>query len=280
MTPEQIKSIRNKTGLNQKEFCEKYNFALSTFRKWEKGDNPPGKTSVKRLENIHLSLSDNDSFDFNMELDMGDFDIDFDFGSMEPRYMKPRLEPEIEQEFLQYLKAKELAKDIDISENSRHFYFLSGSFYFGDFIEALIVEKNYHVKNLTISTLSLNDNNVDSMANLLNGDYVDQLNLIVSHYFYSHERHNLIPYLFKELDKDDKFQIAVCRSHCKIVLLELYSGEKIVIHGSANLRSSGNEEQMKIEENKEMYDFAYDYQMEKMKKYYVIDLEQKKENYG
>ena len=183
MTPAQIKSIRNKTGLNQKGFCERYNFAVSTFRKWEKGDNPPGSTSIKRLENIHMSLSNSDSFDFNMELDMNDFDMDFDFGDgLDTRYLKPRIEEDLGEEFLQYSKAQKLAEDIEITPGSRHFYFLRGTFYFGDFIEALIVEKNYHVKTLTVSTLSLNDNNVDSMANLLNGDYVDQLNLIVSHY--------------------------------------------------------------------------------------------------
>jgi transcriptional regulator with XRE-family HTH domain len=279
MTAEQIKSIRSKTGLNQREFCEKYNFAVSTFRKWEKGDNPPGKTAVKNLEKINISLSNSDSFDFNMELDMDDFNIDFDFGGMDTRYMKPKIGEELKKEFLQYSKAEDLAANCEIKKNFRMFCFVAGTFYFGDFIEALIVKKNLHVKNLTISTLSLNDNNVDSMANLLNGDYVDQLNLIVSHYFYSHERWNLIPYLYKELDKEDKFQIAVCRTHCKIVLIELYSGEKIVIHGSANLRSSGNLEQMMIEENKEMYDFAYNYQMEIVKKYHVIDLEEKKEMY-
>lgn len=272
MTPEQIKAIRNKTGLNQKEFCEKYNFALSTFRKWEKGDNPTGKTSVKRLENIHLSLSDNDSFDFNMELDMGDFDMDFDFiDTMDTRYMKPKLGEEVKEEFLSYSKAIDLARDYDVKKRSRLFAFLKGSFYFGDFIEALIVEKNLEVKELTISTLSMNENNVDSLANIMNGGYCDKLNLIVSHYFYSHERGNLIPYLYKELDKDDKFQLVVCRSHCKIVLLELYSGEKIVIHGSANLRSSGNVEQMMIEENKEMFDFAYEYQRTMIDRYKTID---------
>lgn len=271
MKPENIKTIRNKTGLNQKEFCEKYNFAVSTFRKWEKGVHPPSKTAVKNLEKISLSLLDSDSFDFNMELDMEDFNIDFDFGGFDSRYLKPKIEDEIKEEYLQYSKAQKLADDIEIEENSRHFVFVNGKFYFGDFIEALIVGKNYHVKTLTISTLSMNENNIDSLANIMNGNYCDKLNLIVSHYFYSHERGNLIPYLYKELDKENRFQLVVCRSHCKIALIELYSGEKIVIHGSANLRSSGNVEQMMIEENKELYDFSYEYQRTMINRYKTID---------
>jgi len=274
MTPEQIIATRNKTGLNQKEFCEKYNFSVSTFRKWEKGDNPPGKTSVKRLENIHLSLSNSDSFDFNMELDMDDFNMDFDFGEgLDTRYMKPKIEPDIKEEFLQYSKAKKLADDIEITLGSRHYVFVNGKFYFGDFIEALIVGKDYRVKTLTISTLSMNENNIDSLANVMNGGYCDKLNLLISTYFYSHEKHNLVPYLYQELDKDNRFQLVVCRSHCKIALIELYSGEKIVIHGSANLRSSGNVEQLMIEESPDLYDFNYEYQRTMIDRYKTIDYE-------
>lgn len=273
MNPEQIIATRNKTGLNQKEFCEKYNFAVSTYRKWEKGTNPPGPVAVKNLEKVALSLSNSDSFDFNMELDMDDFNMDFDFGGLESRYLKPTIEEEVKEEFLQYSKAQKLADDISIESGSRHYVFVNGKFYFGDFLEALITGKDYQVKTLTISTLSMNENNIDSLANIMNGGYCDKLNLIVSHYFYSHERGNLIPYLYQELDKENRFQLVVCRSHCKIALIELYSGEKIVIHGSANLRSSGNVEQMMIEENKELYDFNYEYQRTMINRYKTIDYE-------
>lgn len=39
---------------------------------------------------------------------------------------------------------------------------------------------------------------------------------------------------------------------------ETHDGEKVVIHGSANLRSSGNVEQFTIEENPTLYDFYED----------------------
>ena len=92
---------------------------------------------------------------------------------------------------------------------------------------------------------------------MLNGNFVDELNLIVSDYFFSHERNGIVKYIYDELDIDNKFQLCVCRSHTKITAFETFCGNKIVIHGSANLRSSDNIEQFNIEENKELYCYLY-----------------------
>lgn len=186
------------------------------------------------------------------------------------RYVKPPKAVNIPDFLLKYSHAKQLVDDIDIQKESRFFVIINGTFIFGDFIEALIVENNYHVKKMTISTLSLSENNVDSLANLLNGGFVDELNLIVSDYFYSHERNSLIPYIYKELDKKDKFQFAAAGTHCKTCNIETYDGLKIIIHGSANLRSSGNIEQICIEENEMIYDFNDQYQDRILEKYKTI----------
>ena len=123
---------------------------------------------------------------------------------------------------------------------------------------------------MTISTLSMNQNNVDSLANLLQGDYVQNLNLIVSDYFFAHERNGLIPYIYQELDKDDKFQLAAAGTHCKLCIIETECGKKIVIHGSANLRTSSNIEQFVIEESEELYNFNNDFQNRIIEKYKTI----------
>lgn len=161
-----------------------------------------------------------------------------------------------------------MAKGIDLTE--RTFVIVNGTFIFGDFIEALIVEKDLKVKSMTISTLSMGENNVDSLALLLNNEYVDELNLIVSDYFFSHERWNLVKYIYQELDKNNKFQFAAAGSHCKICLFETYCGKFVVMHGSANLRSSSNIEQVMIEDNRELYDFNFDYQSRIIDKYKTI----------
>lgn len=102
---------------------------------------------------------------------------------------------------------------------------------------------------MTITTLSLSQNNIDSLHNLMEGGYIGELNLIVSVYFWAHEIHQLIPYIYRQLDINDRFQLCVGGIHTKTTQFETMGGRKVIIHGSANLRSSGSVEQFTIEEN-------------------------------
>lgn len=188
-----------------------------------------------------------------------------DFGSagkngFESRYIKPPKYPDIPERRMKYNLAVDLAKDILPEKGCRYFVVLSGKFIAGDFIEAFVTEHNLHVKKMTISTLSMSENNVDSLKNLFVGDFVDSLDLIVSDYFFSHERRNLIPYIYQELDTEDRFQLAVAGTHCKLCLIETHDGRFFVMHGSANLRSSSNIEHICIEESEDLYKFNIEYQ--------------------
>lgn len=186
------------------------------------------------------------------------------------RYIKPPKVREIPDRLLKYSLAEELARDILPEQGCRYFVVLDGRFIAGDFFEAFITTHNLHVRQMTISTLSLSENNVDSLANLIDGNYVDELNLIVSDYFFSHERHNLVKYLYSQLDKDEKFQLAAAGTHCKVCLIETHCGKFFTIHGSANLRSSGNVEQIQIEEGKVLYDFNLQYHLSILETYKTI----------
>lgn len=199
--------------------------------------------------------------------DFGDFGNfgDFDFGGFdmlpggggmeETRYMRPRTATYNEATFVAYDNAVKLARDLRITEGMRADVFLSGNFIFGDFIEAFLTTHMARAERMTISTLSLGQDNVDSLQTLMEKGYLGELRLIVSAYFYSHERHSLVPYIYEHLDIEDRFQFAVAGCHTKTVHFETQGGKKIVIHGSANLRSSGNIEMMTIEENPALYDF-------------------------
>lgn len=211
--------------------------------------------------------------DLNVELDLDAFeDVEIELDSdFECRYIKPPKTHEIEENYLKYASAEKLAQQLDIHPGARYFVVLNGTFYFGDFIEALIVQKAYKVKKMTISTLSMCENNVDSLGNLLHCGFVDELNLIISDYFFSHERHNLVPYIYQELDVDNRFQLAVAGTHCKLCIFETHCGKHVVVHGSANLRSSGNIEQIVVEESKDLYDFNGEYQDRIIDKYKTIN---------
>jgi hypothetical protein len=173
----------------------------------------------------------------------------------ETRYTLPKIVHYDSERFVLYDNAVKLAKELKVEKGMRADAFIAGSFIFGDFIEAFMTSHNVRAKEMTISTLSLSQDNVDSLAALMRHGYVQNLNLIISVYFWSHERHALLPYIYKELDKDNRFQLSVCGMHTKTCHFETAGGKKIVIHGSANLRSSGNIEQFTIEENPGLYDF-------------------------
>lgn len=172
---------------------------------------------------------------------------------------------------LKFAKAEQLAKAIDFKELDRVFCIVSGRFIFGDFIEAFIIHHNILVKEMTISTLSLSQDNVDSLHNLIKAGYIEKLNLIVSDYFFAHERKGLVSYCYEKLDIDNKFQLAAAGTHCKTYQFLTKGGKHIIIHGSANMRSSDNIEQFVIEDNKDLYDFNQEYQNQILETYKTIN---------
>jgi hypothetical protein len=175
----------------------------------------------------------------------------------ETRYITPPKTKGLKMNQMKYRNAEKLAFDLEMHKDSRYFVLVDGSFIFGDFIEALVVKNDWHVKRMMVITLSMNENNVDSLHNLIAGNYIDQLDLIVSAYFYSHERQTLIPYIYQQLDIDDKFQLTACSTHCKFCTIETHTGQNIVIHGSANLRSSNNIEQIIVEDSEKLLNFIH-----------------------
>lgn len=194
---------------------------------------------------------------------MGLFDIGGKFkprnvaGVKESRFIEPHDCEEIDEFRIKYANAEKLATDIgSLPVDFRAFVILDGKFIFGDFIEALIVKNNWLCEELTISTLSMSQENVDSLANLVNGGYLKSLNLIVSHYYFANERQGLMPYVYDQLDKDEILQVAVASVHTKIAMIRTACGKKITIHGSANLRTSSNIEQIVIEHSPKLFDFC------------------------
>jgi hypothetical protein len=170
------------------------------------------------------------------------------------RYIPPRIVA-MKSDFVKYDNAKKLAAAHKLDFNERVDCIVGGNFIFGDYIEAYLTRYNVLAKDMLITTLSLSQENVDSLNALITHGYIESLDLCVSGYFYSHERNKLIPYIYKMLDIDNRFQLTVCSAHTKICQFTTEGGRKIVMHGSANLRSSLNIEEFTIEENPQLYSF-------------------------
>lgn len=202
-------------------------------------------------ENIGYDFDELDNaFDFDFDVDaFFDQEQEADVGTrlIKPPQFKPKLD--------HWRNAKRTAAKINLEPGFCYFGIIDGSFIFGDLIEALFTQKLIRAYRLDITTLSMSQENIDSLATLLLKGYVKELNLTVSDYFYAHERNQLIPYIHRELDIDNRFQLAVSGNHTKVTVAKLTNGIHLCIHGSANLRSSGNIEQIMIQDSKEIYDF-------------------------
>jgi hypothetical protein len=179
---------------------------------------------------------------------------------VDTQYIKPPLYIGERRKPVKYDHAQKLADELyrAIFAGERIDCLVSGNFIFGDFIESLAVSQDEKWRSLIVSTLSLSKENADSLTNIVTGDFTESVGLIVSDYWYSHNKRN-IPYLLEEIGQrpDVPFKFAVSGTHTKFVLIEGQAGQKIVMHGSANLRSSGCVEYFTVETSPELYDFHY-----------------------
>jgi len=168
------------------------------------------------------------------------------------KFKKTRSTPEYRVKY-EHAAAFALKVAAGISEGYTIHALLSGNFIFGDFIEALAVENGVTIERLTFSTLAISDENVISLGNMLESGFLGHLDMIVSSYFWSHNRSNA-EFIYEHLCDNRQSRIAVAGIHTKIAMLQT-DKSKIVIHGSANMRSSRTIEAVTIEHNPELFDF-------------------------
>lgn len=184
------------------------------------------------------------------------FRADADEYDFSTKILKPKRRSARVQDFICYENAKKLAKRTRLNKGERFDVFIGGNFIFGDFLEAYLTTYNVKCVEMIISTLSLSQENIDNIANLINHNYIDKLSLFISVYFYAHERGTLIPYIYSKLNTSKcDFQLTITDTHTKTIQFQTLGGKYIVCHGSANLRSCGNVEQITLEENPELYKF-------------------------
>ena len=213
------------------------------------------------------------NFENPSNIDFTGFQLNsFSFGDeIKSRYIKPKRHKYLKDSQLYFKNAEKLAKSINLKGNDCVFCILDGSFIFGDFIEAIFYEKNIYTERIQISTLSMSYANIISLKNLMKGGFVKNLDLIISDYFFAHERRGLILDIYKELDFENRFQLAVVSSHIKVTSFKTELGKKYIIHGSANLRSSNCIEQITVEDNPDLFDFIEKHNNRILKKYSTIN---------
>lgn len=142
----------------------------------------------------------------------------------------------------------------DLADGDRYFAILRGTFVFGDMLEAYLFERDHHADEILVATLSMSQNNVDSLAGIVSGGRVRRLGLIVSTYWYAVEMKRRVGYVLDRLSPAEDFSWAAVSLHAKIILMR--EGDRhYVLHGSANMRSCGQIEQITVERNEQLYNF-------------------------
>ena len=215
----------------------------------------PKRPTMLNLDDIVLEPIELDGF----QLDLDSIDLD----PSPPPDSSPFLRPKIHSRRMVRSKyAADLVEQIGaIGFGESVFSLISGRFIFGDFIRLFIEKHEINVLEARIATLSMSEENIGDLAGLMRRDFIQKLDLHVSVYFWSHERHNMIPMiadLFKAEIEAGKFNLVVSATHCKVATIKTEGGRHLTLHGSANLRSSDNVEQVEIVENKELHDFNAD----------------------
>lgn len=214
-----------------------------------------------------------DAGGIDLDFDLSGFDLDF---SIEPqienqRYQRPVVK---KTKAAAFDNAIELAKSIDLYEGFRCFCLLSGNFIFGDFLEAMTKLDKWRIDKLTIHTLTMSQDTIDSLENVLIMDEPSQLHIIMSDYWYAHEcgrANGLLWELYEKCDIGEGFRLGFCRTHAKICTVQTKHGAKVVIHGSANMRSHGVMEQFTIENDPELYDFIEAWNDQILDEYDIIN---------
>ena len=129
----------------------------------------------------------------------------------------------------------------------------AGDFVFGDFILRLIA-RDGPPRSMTTATLSLSLKNIKGLVAVLT-ETPFPFHLVLSHYFQSTNKE-----IFRAIEEllipIPDFRLNIGRCHAKITLLD-FPDRAVVIESSANLRSSGNIEQIFAKQSRELYDFHF-----------------------
>ena len=223
-----------------------------------KSEQRARKKKARPIVDIDLGI------DLDLDFDVNDFDVVDDRRprgkrQKDVRILRPRLSKRDITQKVAFENAEAFARQIDLTPGARMFAWVSGNFIFGDIVEALITARQVGIKRLYLCSLSISQENIDSLKNvmLMMGDELERVVLVFSGYQYSHEKYDLVPYMYRELDDaKNRVQIAFGRWHAKLITLETVNGHTLTVHGSANLRSSNSIEQIMVEvDDRELHDF-------------------------
>ncbi len=109
------------------------------------------------------------------------------------------------------------------------------------------------VLEMRVATLSYNAANLAELLRLLDGGKVRRLGFLVSAFFRDHTPEVFTPTVAAFHDRGQRF--AAARNHAKVITIDAGAAGKLVIEGSANLRSNSNQEQLALIHDAGLHDW-------------------------
>jgi len=208
------------------------------------------------VSDLGFDLEDIEDLGIDLEgLAACDFD---DKGALEPQaYLQPARTKVVHPRYVSHDSAQKLVRAIfPLAASARAHVVVPGTFIYGDLAEAIAVHLDEKIACLWVMSLSLNMANIESLKNIQAGDYVGDTHLMLSDYWYAHNRGHdgLVQAVYDELD-NGRFQFSVVRTHGKVTLMEMDGGASYVITGSANLRSTSTIENFVVENDAGLLDW-------------------------
>ena len=124
-----------------------------------------------------------------LDFKMSDFTM-IDDNQEDKRYIKPKFSKRVIT--VKYENAQKLVKGISLFPGEQIHTIVNSNFIFGDLIESLIIDKDVICEDLYISTLSMSQNNIDSLSGLVHSGRDKKLTHTIANYFYSNEKNKLM----------------------------------------------------------------------------------------
>jgi hypothetical protein len=109
------------------------------------------------------------------------------------------------------------------------------------------------IDHLRIATLSFNKKNLAELLELLDSGKVKRFSFVFSKFFREHTPDTYQQTAAALSQRGQRF--ASPRSHAKVACCHWQSGDKLVMEGSANLRSNGNQEQLTLFTDPALHDW-------------------------
>ena len=109
--------------------------------------------------------------------------------------------------------------------------------------------------HLRIATLSLKEHNLYEPYRLLDAGKVGRLTLLVSEFFREHHAAVCATLIGELAARSPVHRFAAARSHAKVICMDFRAGGKMILEGSANLRTNSNWEQFALLNHASLHDW-------------------------